>query len=101
LGAYWPQENRHIHEGLAQIPWPFEQIDVPDFEITCRWTRSQLLGYLDTWSAVKLYEQANNINPLKQLMHDFEKWWGKDATHPVRLPLFVKAGRIGKVAASL
>jgi hypothetical protein len=52
-----------------------------------------MMGYLNTWSAVKKYEQVNGMNPLSLVVEDFEKAWGGVVSRRVVFPGFVRAGR--------
>jgi SAM-dependent methyltransferase len=92
-GTYWPTERAHLDAGYTTIPWPFDTIETPSFEMTHHWGFDQMMGYLNTWSAVKLYEKETGVNPLTLVVEDFRKAWGSDNTRLVRFPLFVKAGK--------
>ena len=59
----------------------------------CQWSFAQMMGYLNTWSAVKLYEQENGVNPLTLVAKDFEKAWGSPALKQVVFPNYMKAGK--------
>jgi len=92
-GPYWEPERKYIDDSYKTLPFPFETIEVPLFEMPCQWTFEQMMGYLNTWSAVKKYEKENGINPLTLVAGDFEKVWGGATFKQVVFPLFVKAGR--------
>jgi len=51
LGSYWPPERRHVDNGYRALPFPFEEIDAPGLEMQASWTRADLVGYVETWSA--------------------------------------------------
>ena len=53
VGPYWPRERRHVDEAYRDLVLPFPPIDAPDFEMQTRWDAAAMLGYLDTWSAVR------------------------------------------------
>jgi ubiquinone/menaquinone biosynthesis C-methylase UbiE len=92
-GPYWEPERKYIDEAYQSLPFPFEPIEVPTYEIPCNWTFAQMMGYLNTWSAVKKYEQENGMNPLSLVATDLEQAWGGVANRRVVFPGFVKAGR--------
>ncbi|MDH5182912.1 MAG: hypothetical protein OEX12_03395 [Gammaproteobacteria bacterium] len=58
LGRYWPFERRMMENGYADVKFPFNEIEVPDFAMTLQWNIEQFVGYRNTWSAVKRYEQS-------------------------------------------
>jgi SAM-dependent methyltransferase len=92
-GPYWEPERSYIDEAYQNLPFPFDPIEVPMFEMPCDWNFTQMIGFLNTWSAVKKYEQENGINPLSLVAGDFEKAWGGEESRRVVFPLFVRAGR--------
>ena len=53
LGEYWDKERKYVDDNYQFIPFPFNEIIVPPFEITYKWTIKQLEGYLNTWSALQ------------------------------------------------
>jgi SAM-dependent methyltransferase len=93
LGDYWPPERKYIENLYEDIPWPFIEIPIPAFDMKYRWTLKQLMGYLNTWSALKLYENKHHINPLSVVAEDLKTAWGEGEYREVRFPLFVMAGQ--------
>jgi ubiquinone/menaquinone biosynthesis C-methylase UbiE len=94
-GPYWEPECIYIDEAYNNLPFPFEPIEVPAFYMPAQWSFKHMMGYLNTWSAVKKYEQENGVNPLSLVADDFEKAWGGEERKKVVFPLFVRAGRKG------
>lgn len=77
LGSYWDPERQYLDEKYQTIPFPFKEVQTPDFNIEYQWTADQLLGYLSTWSAVKNYINQNGSDPLQLIEAPLRKWWGK------------------------
>ncbi len=96
VGAYWDEERRYVDDNYETIPFPFEEIPKPNFSITCSWALEHLIGYLNTWSAVKHFIKKNGFNPVDELALEIEKYWGKEQTRQVRFPLFLRVGRVDK-----
>ncbi|HEU4444896.1 MAG TPA: class I SAM-dependent methyltransferase, partial [Nitrososphaeraceae archaeon] len=48
LGSYWPKERKIVENKYQDIPFPFQKIDTPVFQIELDWTMSELVGYLYT-----------------------------------------------------
>lgn len=90
---YWEPERKYIDEAYQTLPFPFELINVPAFEITAQWSFEQMMGYLNTWSAVKKYEKENGVNPLTLVENDLAKAWGNHPVQQITFPIIVKAGR--------
>lgn len=89
LGNYWDAERRYIDEAYQTIPFPFEEIPHPEFTIKHTWNRDQLLGYLNTWSAVKHYKDKHEINPIDLLLPELPDFETAEISFPILL-------RIGK-----
>ncbi len=95
LGPWWPYERVMVNNSYRDIPFPFDRLDTPAFAMTADWDLSQLIGYLGTWSARKLYMDARDDDPLDQVRPDLEAAWGEPArVRQIRWPLTVLAGRV-------
>ncbi len=92
VGPYWPRERRHVDEGYRDLALPFAPIDSPAFEMRTHWDSSCMLGYLDTWSAVRRCRARTGRDPLGLLAALLAAAWG-DGPRRVRWPLTLKAGR--------
>lgn len=96
IGPYWDKERKYIDENYSTIPFPFNEIQTPKFVNTQHWTFEHLIGYLNTWSAVKHFIKKNNYNPLDKLANDIKQFWGKEETKEVHFPLLLRIGRVTK-----
>lgn len=96
IGKYWDKERKYIEENYKTIPFPFDEIQPPNFINTQHWTLEHLIGYLNTWSAVKHFIRQNNYNPVEKLQKDIEPLWGNEQIKRVHFPLLLRAGRITK-----
>lgn len=67
LKGYWDAERHYIDEHYQTIPFPFEEIAMPQFQIELGWTGQQLWDYLNTWSAVKHYQDLMRVSALADL----------------------------------
>jgi ubiquinone/menaquinone biosynthesis C-methylase UbiE len=95
VGSYWDKERKFIDEKYQTIPLPFEEIQSPQFEMTFEWTLEQLVGYINTWSAVRKFIDANHFNPVDKLREDIRPHW-KEERKLIRFPLFLRLGIIKK-----
>lgn len=93
LGKYWDPERRYIEENYKTIPFPFEEITAPHILIRTHWNFNQLIGYLNTWSALQHYKKANERNPIEYLFTELKEAWGSDAEKEVRFPVLLRVGR--------
>ncbi len=95
VGHYWDEERKLVDEAYQTIPFPFTEIQLPNFSIDASWTLADLKGYLSTWSSVKKYIQLHQHNPVDSFITDLQVDWPDNEAKPIRFPLFQ---RIGKVA---
>lgn len=90
---YWPAERRHVENGYADLPFPFEEIESPEFAMSVSWTADDLAGYLRSWSATSRYIERNGSDPITPLAGELALLWGK-RRQIVAWPLSIKAGRL-------
>jgi ubiquinone/menaquinone biosynthesis C-methylase UbiE len=91
LGAYWDKERKFIDDHYQSLPFPYKETQIPPFQINDEWNFNQLIGYLNTWSALNHYKKINGKNPLDQLISYLAKIWGcEDLVRPVRFPVIAK-----------
>lgn len=94
LGPYWPPERRHVDNGYRSLPFPFEQLEAPAFEIRREWRLEDLVGYIGTWSAVWALEQAAGRGSVATFRRELTGAWGPPAVRTVRWPLALRVGRV-------
>ncbi len=92
VGPYWPRERRHVEEGYRDLGVPMPAVAAPAFGIRTRWEAAAMLGYLDTWSAVRRHRARTGRDPLGLLAAPLAAAWGED-TRDVDWPLAVRAHR--------
>lgn len=94
LGPFWPPERRYIEEEYRTIPLPMSEIPAPPFAILAAWDLDAMLGYLGTWSAVKLYRKQKREDPISLIMTQLCKAWGeRKKKRTVTWPIFLRMGR--------
>jgi SAM-dependent methyltransferase len=99
VGPYWPPERAWVEAGYRTIPFPFEEIPAPPFEMTADWDFDRLIGYLNTWSSTKAFTKAKGFNPVDRLTPELAGAWGDRATsHVVRWEFYLRLGRVSGVA---
>jgi SAM-dependent methyltransferase len=93
IGGYWDKERKYIDENYKTIPFPFNETPAPDFVNTQRWTLEHLIGYLNTWSAVKHFMRENGYNPVDKLQSQIGRLWDKKEKE-VTFPLLLRIGKM-------
>jgi SAM-dependent methyltransferase len=94
LKDYWPPERAMVENGYRGIALPFTPIATPDFAIELSWPLAALIGYIDTWSAVRAMERRIGRGPLDAFVAELTAAWGDPMAHrTIRWPLTILAGR--------
>ena len=95
VGPYWPPERRHIEAGYRTLPFPFEEIDTPQFGLELRWDLEQVAGYVSSWSATARYRQALGSDPLPLLRETLGAAWPeRGARVSIRMPIGLRVGKL-------
>ena len=96
IQPFWASNNRILWNGYRDedLDFPFTRLNPPPFEITVRWTLSQLLAYMRTWSAYKRSESDPGATAeMAGLMARISTGMGGSPV-TVRMPLHTLVGRI-------
>lgn len=92
VGPYWDPERRYLDENYETIPFPLKEIEAKTFANSFIWTFDQLVGYLNTWSAVQHYINKNGKNPVDLIKDDLYTVW-EAGDKRVYSPLLLRMGR--------
>ncbi len=98
VGSYWNKERRHIDSKYETIDFNFKELATPkNLVIKANWKLENMIGYLNSWSSVQNYKNANNdLNPVKKVESELLNVWGIEETKQVKFPVFMKIGIIEK-----
>ena len=92
VGPFWPPERKLV-ENFADLPFPFHEIDPPEFEITALWDLDQLVGYLRSWSSTQRFISAKGGDPLKNIADELRgAWEDPQQIRKVIWPLILRIG---------
>lgn len=97
LGPFWAPENQILWRGYRDedIAFPYNRLATPSFSIQTRWTVSQLVEYVGTWSAFKLAVRDGGASTaLRKLTDDAQTRLGHFGPLEIRMPLTVVAGQV-------
>lgn len=95
INTYWPAERQHVENGYQDLPFPFAEIQTPTLEMRAYWDLEALIGYFNTWSAVKAATQALGVNPTEALKQSLLPIWGDPkTTKTITWPLSMRVGRV-------
>ncbi|MFI5155368.1 MAG: class I SAM-dependent methyltransferase [Chitinophagales bacterium] len=96
VGKYWDPERKYVDEAYRSIPFPYEELPSKQFSIMVYWSKEDLIGYLNTWSSVQHYIEANQKNPVDEFAIKLESIWDGNGEKQFTFPLFLRIGRIQK-----
>lgn len=92
VGPFWLPERKLV-ENFAELPFPFHELDPPEFEMTAQWNLDHLVGYLGTWSSTQRFIAETDGDPLEQISDELRTGWGDpQRTRNVRWPLTLRMG---------
>jgi SAM-dependent methyltransferase len=95
LRDHWHPGRRWVDEGYRTIPFSFEEIPAPGFQLRVRWNLRQLGLYLESWSAVAAFRRDRGEDPVDRVLERLSHVWGPaEQARVVTWPLTLRAGRI-------
>ncbi len=94
VGPYWDQERRYIDEQYRTIPFPYTELPSPAFTIDVQWSFDHLIGYIETWSAVKHYQKSKAEDPVAHLEPQLKEVWGDATLLPGQFPILLRVARV-------
>lgn len=95
IGQFWPPERQHVETGYRSLPFPFTEEAAPEMAMTASWSLNELLGYVDTWSAVRNAEASLGREPYERFAAALGAAWGEpDRRREIRWPLNMRVGHV-------
>jgi SAM-dependent methyltransferase len=95
VGRYWPPERRWVDLGYREMPFAFDDIPTPEFEIRLEWTLADLLAYLRTWSATQRCIKETGCDPCTALGERLGNAWPEpEARKTIIWPIALRCGRL-------
>ena len=95
---YWPAERKYVEDRYQTIPFPFEQIPAPEFQIQLSWNLPELVNYFRSWSSVQRFIEKNKYDPVSEICNSLEYAWGGrnkvGEKRKVVWPLYLKVGKM-------
>jgi SAM-dependent methyltransferase len=99
LSGYWPERIRHLEARYRSLPFPFKELQPPEFFIEMNWDLNDLLGFVGSWSSTRRYIEKTGSDPLDLVREDFQSAWGRaDEKRPIRWLLHTRIGKIDPTA---
>ncbi|HEU5135491.1 MAG TPA: class I SAM-dependent methyltransferase [Steroidobacteraceae bacterium] len=97
VGPYWPPERRHVESWYRTLPFPFEEMETPEFGLELSWNIEQVAGYASSWSASVRYRKALGTDPVPLLRDSLAPAWPAEAASvPLRMPIGIRVGKLAR-----
>ncbi|MCE3284843.1 MAG: SAM-dependent methyltransferase [Steroidobacteraceae bacterium] len=94
IGPYWPPEREYVQQGYRTIPFPWDEITPPAFQLQTEWTLEQVIGYFASWSSVQQYRvRHDGRDPLPAIERELASAWPVARTVRLDWPLYLRVGR--------
>lgn len=95
VGPHWPPERRHIEANYTTLPFPFREIEHPQFGLELDWPFDQVIGYVSSWSATARFRKAMGSDPVPLLRESLGAVWpGDGVTARLHMPLGLRVARL-------
>ncbi len=96
FGTYFSKNRKYLDDRYRNIPFPFDEIPSPDFEITYKWSLDHLEGYFNSWSAIQKIKAEQSKNPTDKAIQRIRQKLGNPGRVEVTFPVFMRLGKIIK-----
>lgn len=94
FGEYFNKNRTFLDQQYQTIPFPFEEISAPDFEINYQWSLDHLEGYFNSWSAIQKMKSEQDFNPADKTITKLKSTLLNTDSIPVTFPIFLRMGRV-------
>lgn len=94
LYDYWPDGRWYVRKKYETLPFPFEQIQTPDFYCRMNWNKQQWLNYVMSWSSYNNYVTKHNVDPIEILTPKLNPLWNEKEIKPILWQLHLKCARL-------
>ncbi|HYV93296.1 MAG TPA: methyltransferase domain-containing protein [Chitinophagales bacterium] len=96
LKGFWDPERKYVDEHYKTIPFPFREIQPPQFQLRLDWTLEHVLGFLGTWSGVQHYMDHHHRDPIDEIKNELMQTWKQDVIKTVSFSIMMRVGIIEK-----
>lgn len=95
LEPYWSSKIKLIEEKYKTIPFPFEEIIHPSFEMIVSWSLYELLDFLSSWSATSKFLSEKGYSPIQEIREELLGVWGSPNRRRLfKGPLYLRVGKL-------
>ncbi|MDF1867946.1 MAG: class I SAM-dependent methyltransferase [Saprospiraceae bacterium] len=92
FGDFFDNCRQFIYTHYSNIPFPFEEIETPKFEIKAEWDLNDLEGFFHSWAPVQKVKNDKGIDPVPDFFNRMRPHWG-EGKRAIHFPIFLRLGR--------
>ena len=91
---FWPPERILVENNYIDLPFPFKKLKHPVYKMYAQWNVDDVVGFVNTWSAVIKYQEKMFSDPVPDFRFELEKAWPeKTESLKVEWPLTLLIGK--------
>ncbi len=95
VGGFWPERFHYMADRYQTLPFPFEELKPPAFQMQADWELGHLTGFLSSWSATRRYHEERGQHPLELIWPELSEAWGEPGLRrSIRWQISLRIGRI-------
>lgn len=95
VGPYFAPGARWVDDRYEGIELPGRRLETPPFVAAVRWTASEILMFMRTWSGVQAFIEATGKDPVAAIAPEVKRLCGSgDSVHELQWPLYLRAARL-------
>lgn len=95
LDGYWPERFDYLRKRYRTLPFPFAEVESPDFPMHAEWSMHEMVGFMASWSATRTYMEKEGHHPLEIVLDELREGWGReDQKRTVQWTLYTRVGRL-------
>jgi SAM-dependent methyltransferase len=95
LKDYWPEQFLYVDTRYSDLPFPFDELTPPKFEMITEWDLDQVAGFLNSWSGTKIFLNKKGYHPLNEIWDDLLETWGdENLKRNINWPLHMRIGKV-------
>jgi hypothetical protein len=96
IHPWWDKERKYAEDNYTTVSLPFNEIKSPQLKIRFNWSLEQLVGYLNTWSAVQNYIKKCNSNPVDIIYPQLVKLFATGKKRGGYFPVLLRTAIVNK-----
>lgn len=95
LAGFWSERLRFVEARYSTLPFPFDEIEPPSFQMKARWNLTDLSGFILSWSGTAAFIEKRGERPVAEFLDLLRSAWGKpDQIREVLWDLYFRVGRV-------